>query len=182
MSETTWGKPQDKAKNDELLQTASRERWKFLLGGVLMLGAVVYLLVSGTAAGAHYFVTVESLVANPEQVGETVRVSGAVIGDSIVYDGDNLILDFTVAHIPEDVDDLAHTLYLAANDPNAITMPVHMENEVKPDLLTHEAQAILTGELGDDGVFYASELLLKCPSRYDEKLPEQVQESHEPTF
>ncbi|NJL57955.1 cytochrome c maturation protein CcmE [bacterium] len=33
-----------------------------------------------------------------------------------------------------------------------------------PDLLQHEAQAILTGTLGDDGVFYATELLLKCPA------------------
>ena len=37
-----------------------------------------------------------------------------------------------------------------------------------PDLLQHEAQAILTGALGVDGVFYASELLLKCPSRFEE--------------
>ena len=37
-----------------------------------------------------------------------------------------------------------------------------------PDLLQHEAQAIMTGRLGDDGVFYADELLLKCPSRYEE--------------
>jgi cytochrome c-type biogenesis protein CcmE len=50
---------------------------------------------------------------------------------------------------------------------------VHVEGEVLPDLLTHEAQAIVTGELGADGVFYASELLLKCPSRYEEAVPGQ---------
>ena len=44
---------------------------------------------------------------------------------------------------------------------------------VLPTLLQNEAQAIITGELGEDGVFVADELLLKCPTKYDEVLPEQ---------
>ena len=28
--------------------------------------------------------------------------------------------------------------------------------------------------MGDDGVFYADELLLKCPTRYDQAVPDQV--------
>ena len=43
----------------------------------------------------------------------------------------------------------------------------------KPDLLRHEAQAIMTGEMGEDGIFYADELLLKCPTKYEEAVPEQ---------
>ena len=44
----------------------------------------------------------------------------------------------------------------------------------KPDLLRNEAQAIMTGHLSADGVFYAEELLLKCPTRYEEAVPEQA--------
>jgi cytochrome c-type biogenesis protein CcmE len=77
-------------------------------------------------------------------------------------------MDFSVAHVSQDTQDLAYELYVASNDPNALSMKVHIENQVKPDLLQHEAQAIMTGVLGEDGVFYASELLLKCPSRYGE--------------
>jgi cytochrome c-type biogenesis protein CcmE len=44
----------------------------------------------------------------------------------------------------------------------------------KPDLLRDEAQAIMTGHVGDDGVFYADELLLKCPTKYEEAVPSQV--------
>jgi cytochrome c-type biogenesis protein CcmE len=47
----------------------------------------------------------------------------------------------------------------------------------KPDLLKNEAQAIVTGKVGADGVFYADELLLKCPTRYDQQLPAQAQGS-----
>jgi cytochrome c-type biogenesis protein CcmE len=42
-----------------------------------------------------------------------------------------------------------------------------------PDLLQNEAQAILSGYLGEDGIFHANELLLKCPSRFEEALPDQ---------
>ena len=86
---------------------------KFLVGGLLMLGAVVYLIVSGTTSGAQYFITIDDLLNNPDYVGKTVRMSGAVIGDSIVYDSQHLSLDFTVANIPMDTTDLAHTLHEA---------------------------------------------------------------------
>jgi cytochrome c-type biogenesis protein CcmE len=43
-----------------------------------------------------------------------------------------------------------------------------------PDLLKDEAQAIVTGKLGADGVFVADELLLKCPSKYAADVPNQV--------
>jgi cytochrome c-type biogenesis protein CcmE len=46
---------------------------------------------------------------------------------------------------------------------------------VKPDLMRNEAQAIMTGHLGADGIFYAEELLLKCPTKYEEAVPEQAQ-------
>ncbi len=150
------------------------EQLKFLIGGGLLLAAVAYLIISGTATGARYFMSVNDLLASEEYVGRSVRISGAVVGDSIVYDGANLILDFTIAHVPNETDNLALALHNAVNDPNAARLPVHIEGEVKPDLLQHEAQAILSGTLNSDGTFYATELLLKCPSRYEEAVPEQV--------
>ena len=71
--------------------------------------------------------------------------------------------------------DLALTLHQAVSDTAATRLTVHMEGGVKPDLLQHEAHAIMTGVVGADGVFYATELLLKCPSRYEEGVPEQVE-------
>ncbi len=172
MAEISWEKPSVPSA-----QLKSADRWKFLVGGVLLLGAVVYLIVSGTMSGAQFFMTVDELVNNADYVGKTVRLSGAVDGNTIAYDGENLILDFTIANIPTDTTDLALTLHTAVTDPNASRIQVHMENEVKPDLLRHEAQAILTGQFHADGVFYASELLLKCPSRYEEGVPQQIEAS-----
>ncbi|MCU0479851.1 MAG: cytochrome c maturation protein CcmE, partial [Anaerolineae bacterium] len=138
-------------------------------------GAIAYLIIMNTFSGAQYFITVDELLADTKYVGQTVRISGAVIGKTIVYDDKNLIMDFTIAHINTENENLAYALYLAANDEStANRISVHIENQVKPDLLQHEAQAILTGKLGEDGVFYATEILLKCPSRYEDNVPNQA--------
>lgn len=165
MAEAAWEKSAAPA-----LKTGTG-RTKFLIGGVLILVAVVYLIITGTSAGARYYITVNELVGNPEYVGKSVRISGAVVGDTIQYDSRNLIMDFDIAHLPNEYENLAYTLYLAANDPDATRLSIHIENQVKPDLLQHEAQAILTGTMGEDGVFYATELLLKCPTRFEEAEP-----------
>jgi cytochrome c-type biogenesis protein CcmE len=151
-----------------------RGRLKFLLGGLLILGAVLYLVISGTVSGARFFITVDELVEDTSYAGQPLRISGAVLGDSIQYDSENLIIEFTIANIPPQFDDLAETLHLAVNDPTATRLNVRVENQVKPDLLQHEAQAILTGTLGPDGVFHATELNLKCPSRFVEHDAGQV--------
>jgi cytochrome c-type biogenesis protein CcmE len=176
MVQTTWEKPK---VGDS--QPNTRNRIQFILAGVILLGAVAYLIFSGTVTGGQYFLTVDEVVNNPEHIGQTVRVSGAVLGDTIDYDSQTLNLDFTIVNIPSEFENLAETLHIAVSDPNAVRLPVHMENEVIPDLLQHEAQAIITGHIGEDGVFYATELLLKCPSRYEEAVPGQsIVESNQP--
>ena len=161
--------------------TSSSNRMKFIIGGLLIIAAIVYLIVSSTQASAQYFLTVDELVAKGEEVrSRELRISGAVIGDSIQYDPQTLNLTFTVAHIPGDNDEiekqggLAFVLNQAVNDPNRNKLTV-IYNGPKPDLLRNEAQAIMTGKMGEDGVFYADELLLKCPTKYEEAVPEQVE-------
>ena len=160
-------------------QTGFAGRAKFIIGGLLILAAVIYLIVSSTQASAQYFLTVDELNAKGNSVaGRDLRISGAVIGDSINYDPQTLTLTFTVAHVPGDNKEieaeggLAEVLHQAVNDPNRAKLQV-VYNGVKPDLLRNEAQAIMTGQMGSDGVFHADELLLKCPTKYEEALPEQ---------
>jgi len=176
MTQSAWEK-RDGASTPSAVLASRSQRWQFMLGGVILIAAVAYLILSSTATGARYFLTVDEVVSSDDYVGQTVRLSGAVIGDTINYDGENLILDFTIAHIPAETEDLALTLYEAANNPDAVKLKVHLEGQVKPDLLKHEAQAIISGQMSADGVFYASELLLKCPSRYGESVPEQVSDT-----
>jgi cytochrome c-type biogenesis protein CcmE len=156
------------------------QRTKFLLGGLLILAAVIYLIVSSTQANAEYFMTVDELSQKGQSVaGKSLRVSGAIIGDTIQYDPQTLTLKFDVAHVPGDNADieaqggLAEVLHQAVIDPNRNRMHVIYQG-VKPDLMRDEAQAIMTGQLGEDGIFHADELLLKCPTRYEEAVPAQA--------
>jgi cytochrome c-type biogenesis protein CcmE len=165
MAEATWEKSKFAAP------PGGGERLKFLIGGLLILASVAYLVISGTLSGARFYLTVDELLANPDYAGKSVRVAGAVVGDSIQYDQENLILTFTVANVPMDFGDLATALHDAVNNPDARRIQVRVENQVKPDLLQHEAQAILTGAMGADGVFHATELNLKCPTRFEEAQP-----------
>jgi cytochrome c-type biogenesis protein CcmE len=153
---------------------------KFVFGGILILGAVVFLIWSSTKATQEYFLTVDELNAKGSAiVNKNLRVSGAVVGDTIQYDPQSLTLSFEVAHVPGDNAELetegglAVALHEAVIDPSRPRMKVVYVGP-KPDLLRDEAQAIMTGHLGEDGVFYAEELLLKCPTRYEEAVPEQA--------
>ncbi|NJL57954.1 cytochrome c maturation protein CcmE [bacterium] len=103
----------------------------------MILGAVAYLIVSGTLTGQRFFVTVEALMSDAAAgvyAGETVRVSGAVLGETIT---NTLLVDdatgretqriaFTVVHIPDDFENLAEALHIAVNDADAPRMPSSM--------------------------------------------------------
>jgi cytochrome c-type biogenesis protein CcmE len=157
------------------------QRTKFILGGLLILAAVVYLIVSSTQASAEYFMTVDEVKAKGAQaVGQSLRLSGAVIGDTVKYDSATLTLTFDIAHVSGDNAEieaqggLAKVLSEAVNDPTRQHVSVVYIGP-KPDLLRGEAQAILTGKLDGDGVFHADELLLKCPTKYKQAVPDQAE-------
>ena len=153
---------------------------KFVIGGMLILGAVVFLIWSATASTSEYFLTIDELNAKGSSiVDKNLRVSGAVIGDTILYDAETLTLTFEVAHVSGDnaqletEGGLAEALHQAVLDPSRSRMTVVYVGPM-PDLLRHEAQAIVTGHIDAEGIFHADELLLKCPTKYEEAVPEQA--------
>ncbi|MCJ7533734.1 MAG: cytochrome c maturation protein CcmE [Anaerolineales bacterium] len=156
-------------------------RFKFIIGGLLIVAAVIYLIASSTQATAQYFLTVEELNAkSTSMVGRNLRISGAVLGDTITYDPLTLTLTFAIAHVPGDNKEieaqggLAKVLHDAVVDPGRQHLKV-VYHGPKPDLLRDEAQAIITGKLDAQGMFEAEELLLKCPTKYEEAVPGQVE-------
>jgi cytochrome c-type biogenesis protein CcmE len=171
---------QTTATPEVFTQRASGGRAKFLVGGLLVIAAIIYLIVTSLQSTAQYFYTVNEIEAKGASViGRNLRASGAVVGDSITYDAQTLTITFLMANVSNDTKDieaaggLAAALHNAVVDTGAARLKVVYVGP-KPDLLKNEAQAIVTGKLGADGVFYADELLLKCPTRYEQALPEQA--------
>lgn len=135
---------------------------KFAVAGIVMLAAVVFLVTNAVSGNTQLYKTVDEYYAEQSRLdGRDLRVAGWVIGDSIKYTQ----IDATTSRLEFDiVDDV--------NNPGQILHIVAM-NEPKPDLLQHEAQALVEGQ-AINGEFMANEggLFLKCPTRYEELEPE----------
>jgi len=150
---------------------------KSVIGVSILVVAVVILVITSIKGSAQYYYTVNELISGKAQQ-TNLRISGVVLGSSIQYDQNLQNLSFTIANIPGDNKEielaggLAKVLHDASLDPNAAHLEVVYHGEI-PDLLKNEAQVIATGSLGKDGRFYADELLLKCPSKYEDSLPSQ---------
>lgn len=145
-----------------VLEKPRRNRLMFVVGGLVLIGAVIFLVVNAMSGNTQLYKTVDEFYAEQDRLtGRDLRVAGWVIGDSIVYtqiDSVNSRLEFDI------VDDL--------NNPGQILHVVAF-NEPKPDLLQHEAQALVEGQADANGVFNAHPggLMLKCPTRYEEMEP-----------
>ncbi len=138
---------------------------KFLIGIGLILAAVIAVMAFTIMGNSSMEVDVNNLVAR-QKAGEiaadrSLKLTGWVVGDSIVYDPNSLKLEFDVVNTRED---------LVNNLPNAQRLRVAYTG-VKPDTLVHEARAIVTGKISSDGKFHAGNspdaLLLQCPTKYE---------------
>lgn len=157
MADTTWTTEQAQAVKPR------SNRLKFIVGGVLIVGALIFLIVNAMSGNTQLYKTVDEFYGEQSRlIGRDLRVSGLVIGDSIKFEQ----IDATTSRLEfEIVDDL--------NNPGQRLRVVAM-NEPMPDLLQHEAQAMVEGHATEDGVFHANPggLFLKCPTRYEEAAPE----------
>jgi cytochrome c-type biogenesis protein CcmE len=136
-------------------------RAKFVIGGIVVAAAVVYLIVSSISSSAQYYLTVKEVRDKGQAMtGRNLRVSGFVKGDTIAYNPQASSLSFDIVDTHEE---LSSTVKV-----DALKI---LYTGPKPDLLQHEAQAIAEGKLNSDGTFVASNLLLKCPTRYEDQLP-----------
>lgn len=126
---------------------------KFIVGGAVVLGLIAYLIVSAiSSSGAYYREVGEVLIEQTALMGKNLRVSGNIVTESIQYDPTTLNLNFRISD-PKDA---------------SKQIAVHFHG-VKPDQMDREgSSAIVEGTMGSKGVVEANNLLLKCPSRYDE--------------
>lgn len=131
-------------------RTKSKVNLKFIVGGVMLLVLAVLIVQATISTGAYYLTVDEVLQKGPTIVGERVRVSGMVVDGSEDWN-------------PQEI-----TLKFAIHDEGSAPLPIVFKGP-RPDNFQRAAEAIIEGELGADGAFHADNLLLKCPSRYEEE-------------
>ena len=138
---------------------------KFLIGISLIVVAVLAVMGFTILGNSSMEVKVNELLAqqaaNPNISERSLKLTGFVVGDSIVYDANTSHLEFDIVNSRDD---------LISNLATATRMRVVADKVAKPDTLVHEASAIVTGKLNPDGRFHAGNspdaLLLQCPTKY----------------
>ena len=122
---------------------------KIMVGGVVILLAVAYLVVAALPSGTAYYITVSELAEMGARAQtEQTRVSGTVAPGTIVRSAESQEVRFQV----EDASGRLTVVY----------------NGLVPDIFGDEAQVVVEGTQGADGVYHAHTLLAKCPSRFEE--------------
>jgi cytochrome c-type biogenesis protein CcmE len=156
MARASWTTDEEVAA---LTRPRSNNRLLFLIVGVGMLAAVVFLVVNAISGNTQLYKTVDEFYAEQTRLtGRDLRVAGWVVGDSIEYTQ----IDATTSRLEFDIVDNLQT--------PGRTLHIVAMNEPKPDLLQGDAQALVEGRADESGTFMANPggLLLKCPTRYEE--------------
>lgn len=134
---------------------------KFFVAGILILGAISYLMFSGINDSMVYFYTVSELVSRGEEIsGMGVRVSGYVSPGTIQRDVVRSEVEFTVFEKQSDR-----------------VLPVVYQGII-PDTFKDHAEVVVEGIYSPEkNKFHATVLLAKCPSKYqalDEEHPDDI--------
>ncbi len=126
----------------------------FLLIG----GSLTYLLSSSLSEEMEYFHPADAvMVKRAELTNQRIRMGGFVLKDSILQKTGTLEYQFEVKPVPQ---------MLKYPEVANQTMTVRYAGVV-PDTFKDDAEVIVSGKLGEDGVFHATDLLAKCPSKYE---------------
>ncbi len=123
----------------------------FILAGIAILGAVVYLVFANTQASAVYYMTVSELKHCTTCTAQSVRVAGVVQAGSITRNDAQEQIAFTI-------------------DDGKQTLPVSY-NGVVPDIFRSGVQVVVEGHYSGRGAFNAQTLLTKCPSKFQSATP-----------
>lgn len=132
-------------------------RWGFVIAGLAIIAAVIYLVVANTGASAEYYMTIHELRDCSSCSGQNVRVAGFVskAGVTRLDGGKSISFDIT---------------------DNSLSMPVVYSNVV-PDTVRAGTQVVVEGHLMG-GVFQATTLLAKCPSKFQAATPGATPSGH----
>ena len=121
---------------------------RYLIGGGIILIAIASLLYLSFGSSVSYYLTISEFYdRSTELIDTNVRLAGKVADTSIDWDPDNVELTFTLTESGKD-------------------MPV-IYHGTRPSGFKEGSNILAEGKYYSDGIFRASLLILKCPSKYE---------------
>lgn len=123
------------------------QKTRIAVAVVVVVGAILYLAVTGAAANKSYYVTIQELqTMGGKAYTRNLRVAGSVAPGSITRDG-------------------AHARFVLVENDRRLEVN-YTGDEPPPDTFKDNSQALAIGHYGRDGVFQATGLQAKCASKY----------------
>ena len=122
--------------------------WKIPVVLAVAAAAIGLLLFAGATRNDLYMTTLDQWDAARAH-RESIRVMGFVKEGTVAQHPDALVTEFVLR-----------------NGSGERTVPVSFKG-VTPGLFRDGTNVIASGRLGDDGVFHATDLMTKCPSKYE---------------
>ncbi len=121
---------------------------KYIIGGAIVLIAVIYLLYLSLGSSVSYYVTVSEFYDRSTELADTsIRIAGKIADKSVEWDAEELELKFTITE-------------------GGKNMPV-IYNGAQPAGFKADSSLLVEGKYDSDGIFRATQLILKCPSKYE---------------
>lgn len=122
---------------------------KFLIGGVVVAAVIGVLIATSFSGSTSDYLTVAEVRALGAEQTRDSRVAGAIVPDSVNWSTRDLHLTF---EIQDETGKLAISYY-----------------GPQPDMLVDAVEAVAIGKYDPESqLFEAEELLMKCPSKYEE--------------
>jgi len=122
------------------------KRRRFLIGGLIIVGALAYLIYGAMQNAVVYFVTPSELRAETPAADRFLRVGGMVLPGSLEKDLDRRTFRFSITDGEESI--------------------AVFYQGVPPDLFSEGKGAVVEGRLGRDGIFKASTVMAKHAEEY----------------
>jgi cytochrome c-type biogenesis protein CcmE len=122
------------------------KRIAFILAGLSALGIATYFVASAFRDNLVFFFSPTQVVAKEAPLNRTFRVGGLVQEGTLKRDLDGLTVRFTVTD-------------------TAASIPVVYKG-ILPDLFKEGRGCVAQGRVGNDGVFYAEQVLAKHDENY----------------
>ena len=125
-----------------------KKKKKFIIGSLIIIGATIYLVVTGISRTSIYYMHVSELLERGDSIyNQGVRVEGKVLSGSIIKGPSPLIVDFKITDGEKDI-------------------PVHYKGVI-PDMFDDDRDVVIEGVFKPSGEFEARTIMTSCPSKYE---------------
>lgn len=123
-------------------------RARFSLAAGVVVASIAGLIGWSLSSSTAYYLTPTELTAGEMPVDRTVRVSGTVVEGSIQHSGE--VTEFSLT--------------------DGVTAVPITTRDVLPDTFASGIETVAEGGTTPGGVFSASSVLVKCPSKFEAEL------------